>query len=221
MNNSVIIKGNNHGITVVLDDKQDFEALKKQVAEKFTESSKFLGAAPVVLGFEGRVLLPDQERELLDVIRESCELQIICLVDNDVEREKRYEKTLNEKLMEMANVTGKFYKGTLRSGQALNFDTSVVILGDVNPGATVTSTGNIVVLGSLKGQANAGTSGNENAFVFATEMMPVMLKISDHLARCADKQDKEESHEMQIAFLEDGQICLEPISKKIWNDIRL
>ena len=221
MDNSVIIKGNNHGITVVLDDSMDFEKLKECVAEKFKDSSKFLGAAPVVLGFEGRALLPDQEKELLDIITANCELHVVCLVDNNTEREKQYEKTLSEKLLDIAGATGTFYKGNLRSGQALTFESSVVILGDVNPGASVTSTGNIIVLGALKGQAFAGAGGNENAFVFAIEMAPVMIRISDFLARSSDKPDKEDPKGMQIAFLENGQICLEPLNKKVWNDIRL
>ena len=62
MDNSVIIKGNNHGITVILDSKMEYSKLKDRVAQKFKDSSKFLGAAPVVLGFEGRPLLPEKEK---------------------------------------------------------------------------------------------------------------------------------------------------------------
>ncbi|MEI3190241.1 MAG: septum site-determining protein MinC [Lachnospiraceae bacterium] len=36
-----------------------------------------------------------------------------------------------------------------------------MILGDVNPGATVVSKGNVVVLGALKGTIHAGAAGNE------------------------------------------------------------
>ncbi len=235
MENPVIIKGNNHGITVILDPSVEYAKLRDFVAEKFRDSSKFLGAAPVVLGFEGRALLPEQEKELLSIITESCELRIVCLIDSDAERQQQYERTLNEKLLDLSAASGTFYKGNLRSGQALTFETSVVILGDIHPGASVTSTGNIVVLGSLKGQAFAGAGGNEKAFVFAIDMSPVMIRIADYLARAADsdrppekensrffgRQGKGEPKGMQIAFLENGQICLETLNKRIWNDIRL
>ena len=122
MDNSVIIKGNNHGITVILDSKMEYSKLKDRVAQKFKDSSKFLGAAPVVLGFEGRPLLPEQEKELLDIITESCDLRVVCLVDTNEARDKQYEKTLNEKLMELAGASGTFYKGNLRSGQAVHFE---------------------------------------------------------------------------------------------------
>ncbi len=221
MDNSVIIKGNNHGITVILDSKMEYSKLKDRVAQKFKDSSKFLGAAPVVLGFEGRPLLPEQEKELLDIITESCDLRVVCLVDTNEARDKQYEKTLNERLMELAGASGTFYKGNLRSGQAVTFETSVVILGDVNPGASVTSTGNVIVLGALKGQVFAGAGGNEKAFVFAIDMAPVMIRIAGYLARSCDKTDKEEMKKMQIAFLENGQVCLESLNKRVWNDITL
>ena len=221
MDNSVIIKGNNHGITVVLDAALEYSKLKAAVEEKFKDSSKFLGSAPVVLGFEGRALLPQQEKELLDIISASCELNVVCLVDNDENREKKYEKTLKERLLDISGSSGTFYKGNLRSGQALTFESSVIILGDVNPGASVTSKGNIIVLGGLKGQAFAGFGGNTNAFVLAIDMAPTQIRIADVIARSPDAPAKEEGKEIKIAFLEEGNIYMEPLNKKVWNDIRL
>lgn len=221
MENPVIIKGNKHGITVFLDAKLDFALLKKHVEEKFRDSAKFLGEAPVVLGFEGRPLLPDQEAELIDVINKSCDLKIVMIDDHDTGREERYKKQLEEVLMEIDRAQGSFYKGNLRSGQEVFFEKSVVILGDVNPGALVISKGNVIVLGSLKGQVAAGAYENENAFVFAIDMSPVQMQIAGVRARASDEPAKESERGMKLAFIEDGRICLEPLNKKIWNDIRL
>lgn len=44
----------------------------------------------------------------------------------------------------------QFYRGTLRSGQVISSESSVTIIGDVNPGAKIISQGNIVILGALK-----------------------------------------------------------------------
>ncbi len=221
MENPVIIKGNKHGITVFLDAKLDFETLKKHVEEKFRDSSKFLGEAPVVLGFEGRPLLPDQEAELIDIINRNCDLKIVMIDDHDAGREERYKKQLEEVLMEIDRAQGSFYKGNLRSGQEVFFENSVVILGDVNPGALVISKGNVIVLGALKGQVAAGAYENENAFVFAIDMSPVQMQIAGVRARSSDEPAKDGDRGMKLAFIEDGRICLEPLNKKIWNDIRL
>ena len=50
----------------------------------------------------------------------------------------------------------KFYKGSIRSGQRLEFEGSIVIIGDVNDGAEVIAEDNIAVVGSLRGMAHAG-----------------------------------------------------------------
>ena len=57
---------------------------------------------------------------------------------------------------EVATSETKFHKGSLRSGQRLEFDGSIVIIGDVNAGAEVIASENIVILGILRGLAHAG-----------------------------------------------------------------
>ena len=45
MSNTVIIKGNKHGITVVLNGDDSFADLKNSVREKFRQSAAFFGKA--------------------------------------------------------------------------------------------------------------------------------------------------------------------------------
>lgn len=221
MNHPVIIKGNKHGIVVILDETMEFELLKEKIAEKFKESAKFLGDAQMAISFEGRKLTDYQQREILDIISDNCALHVICIVDFDEEKDKVFEKALNDKLIELSSTTGQFYKGNLRSGQSLEFDTSIIIIGDVNPGANVASKGNIIVLGALKGTVFAGAGGNTNAFVMALEMNPVQIRIADVIARSPDHPSKDAPKETKIAFLEDDNIYIEPMNKKVLSDIRL
>lgn len=221
MNNSVIIKGNKYGIVVILDDTLDFEELKSNIAAKFSESSKFFGDAKMAISFEGRKLSVDEQREVLDIIAENSSLHIVCVMDNDKEQEEKCKKTLEDKLMELSNRTGQFYKGTLRSGTVVEFETSVIIMGDVNNGARVVSKGNIIILGALKGTACAGATGNTNAFVVALDMSPLQIRIADIIARSPDNPQKEEIKEAKIAFLEEGNIYIEPLNRSVINDINL
>ena len=220
-NNAVIIKGNKYGIVVVLSSDVKFDTLKELVAEKFKESSKFFENANMAISFEGRDLTNEEQREILDIIQENTDMHIVCIIDNDAEREELFRKTLEQRLMELANNTGQFYKGILRSGASLEFETSVVIIGDVNHGARVVSKGNIIVLGALKGNAFAGATGNTNSFVVALDMRPMQIRIADTIARSPDKPVKEESKEAKIAFLEDGNIYIEPLTKSVLQDISL
>ena len=101
-----------------------------------------------------------------------------------------------------------------RSGQVLETETSIVILGDVNPGAKIISKGNIIILGALKGIAYAGAAGNSSAFVVALEMNPCQIQIADVIARSSDEKKKIDK-EPKIAFIENENIYIEPLSRDI------
>ena len=67
-NQSVIIKSNRYGLIVILDEKPDWETIKKEVAEKFSASAKFFGNAQMALCFQGRTLSMAEEQERLESI---------------------------------------------------------------------------------------------------------------------------------------------------------
>lgn len=221
MNNSVIIKGNKYGIIVVLSPDVPFDELKLLIAEKFKESSKFFENAKMAISFEGRDLTNEEQREILDIIEQNTDMHIVCVMETETQMEENMRKSLEQKLMELSNNTGQFYKGILRSGASLEFETSVIIIGDVNHGARVVSKGNIIVLGSLKGTAFAGATGNTNSFVVALDMCPTQIRIADTIARAPDKPAKDEVKQPKIAFLEDGNIYIEPLNKSVLQDINL
>lgn len=133
-------------------------------------------------------------------------------------------QTSNINDMEVSDDLGHFYRGTLRSGQSIEFASSIVVIGDVNPGAKVVAKGNIIVIGSLKGAAYAGVNGSQNAFIIALDMDPMQLRIGDLYARSPDskgflKKKKQPSKEMQIAFVENNNIYIEPINRSVLNSI--
>lgn len=221
MNHSVMIKGTKSGIIVVLDEETEFDLLVQQVAEKFRESSKFLGNATIAISFEGRKLSNEQQKILVDTISSNTQLFVACVVETDPKKEEVFRKNLEECLMDLTTNTGQFYKGNLRSGQVLDVETSIIVIGDINNGAKVVSKGNIIILGSLKGTAFAGASGNEHAFVVALDMNPMQIRIADVIARAPDKPAKNVVKEAKIAFIEEGNIYIEPLNKNILHDIYL
>ena len=100
----------------------------------------------------------------------------------------------------------------------MEFETSVVILGDINVGAQVVSTGNVIVLGSLYGTVYAGAVGKENAFIVALKMNPMQIRISDVIARSSDEK-QETPAEPQIAYLQDGAIYIDTLSRQTLTEI--
>lgn len=226
MSQPVIIKSNKYGINLILDSNLPFGDLLNHIADKFLESEKFFHNAHIAISFEGRELSKEEEYQILDTISQKTSIHVVCVIDNDEIREQYTKQKVEQCLSEESSNTGRFYKGTLRSGQVLEADTSIIIIGDVNPGAKVISTGNIVILGALKGTAYAGASGNEECFVVALDMNPVQIKISDVIGRSEDKgilaslrERRKVAAEPQVATISDGHILIEPITKNTFNNI--
>ncbi len=226
MSQPVIMKSNKYGINLILNPNIPFGELLGYITDKFLESEKFFKNAHIALSFEGRVLSDEEEYLILDAISNRTSIHVICIIDNDEIREQYTKQKIDQYLEESSGNTGKFYKGTLRSGQVLECETSIIIIGDVNPGAKIVSTGNIVILGALKGTAYAGTSGNEECFVVALDMNPMQIKIGGIIGRCEDKgilaslrERKRSAAEPQVATVLDGRILIEPITKNAFNNL--
>ena len=183
MSKPVVLKSNRYGINLILDDSMEFESLLDCIRERFKDSEGFFKNAKMAISFEGRKLTQEEEFRIVETITDHTSINIICILDNDALREELIRQKIERFEDEQAGKTGEFYKGTLRSGQVLDCETSIVILGDINPGAKVISKGNIVVLGALKGNAYAGANGNEQAFVAALDMDPIQIKIGDVMGR--------------------------------------
>lgn len=98
---------------------------------------------------------------------------------------------------------------TLRSGQKIEHDGDVLIIGDVNPDSYVVASGNIIVLGTLRGVVHAGASGDESAVVMALKLMPQQLRIASFFTRAPDVIEAPEYPER--AFVRNNQIFIEKI----------
>lgn len=254
MKNPVLIKGNKYGISLVLSDTLDFSELLNLIGEKFKESARFFDTdSQIAIRFEGRTLTNEEIEAVLDKIKTNCSLNICYILDTsktaedsftavseflkqqeeekEIEEEKAEETILSEPNTEFVNPNsedGRFYRGTLRSGQAIDSNSSIIIIGDVNPGATVMAKGNIIILGCLKGNAFAGSDGNSHAFVAALDMIPMQIRIGNIIARSSDTKRpkkgflrREPEPEAKIAYVENENIYIEPISRTVLSELNI
>lgn len=76
---------------------------------------------------------------------------------------------------------------TLRSGQKIETEHSLIIFGDVNSGAEIVAGGDIAVMGTLRGVAHAGAYDETGAgrFIFALNLQPTQLRIGSIISRGA------------------------------------
>ncbi|MCB0216015.1 MAG: septum site-determining protein MinC [Chloroflexi bacterium] len=100
---------------------------------------------------------------------------------------------------------------TLRSGQRITHAGSVVILGDVNPGAEVLAGESVVVWGRLRGMVEAGLAADEGSesgvVVCALDLAPTQLRIGRAIARAPEEPDRVPLPE--VARSVDGRIVVD------------
>ncbi len=103
---------------------------------------------------------------------------------------------------------------TLRSGQKIETEHSLVIFGDVNSGAELIAGGDIIVLGTLRGVAHAGaydeTGGGR--VIFALDLRPTQLRIGMVISRGSASEGGGGS---ELARVDGQSIVVEPYQAKL------
>ena len=102
-------------------------------------------------------------------------------------------------------------KETIRSGRKIYAEGTVVIIGDVNPGAEIIAGGDVIVWGRLRGLVHAGALGDETAVICALSLNPTQLRIADQITISPDYQHRTPIPEQ--AAIRQGQIIAEPWQK--------
>lgn len=100
---------------------------------------------------------------------------------------------------------------TVRGGQEVKVNCSVLICGNVNPGAQVIAGGSIDVRGTCRGFVHAGAFGDKTAFVVADRLMPAQIRIADLVARAPD--EPEQVSRAERAMIKDNMIIFEPVAR--------
>lgn len=221
MSSPVIIKSFQNGIAVILDDTLAFPDLLAEVGLKFRESAAFFKGAKMAVSFEKRTLTEEEEILLLRQIMDNCRLNIVCLVGKDEEKDRTFLKAIHQADKEKKEENdGQFYKGSLKSGQTLEIESSIVVIGNVGPGAVIAAKKNIVVIGSLLGEAHAGAGGETGCFVAALELSPEKLKIGNakyEIPKKAGRWSIRPKVVPKIAYEKEGTVIAEPITKELLN----
>ncbi len=117
---------------------------------------------------------------------------------NITEKPKETNQELSEPL---------YLKTTIRSGVEICHRGSVVVVGDLNPGATIIAGGDVLIWGALRGIAHAGANGNRMAVIMALKMQPTQLRIADLLARAPENPPPQPVPEVAYIGEEGIRIC--------------
>ncbi len=126
----------------------------------------------------------------------------------------KYQEGAKKKKTNIEEIKGKktlkILNKTIRSGQNIEYDGDILIIGDVNPDAYVIASGSIIVMGTLRGIVHAGANGDETAVIMALKLRPQQLRIASYVTRSPD-EEVETPEYPEKAFIENNQIYIEKI----------
>ncbi|MBO7745485.1 septum site-determining protein MinC [Paenibacillus sp. MWE-103] len=171
---------------------------------KLEKSHQQLLTGPIVhvqVKLGTRQVNEDEKERIKTAIRQQGNL-LVQSIESEVRPEPKPEDGNNVKLL----------AAIVRSGQTVEHDGNLLLMGDVNPGGTVLCTGDIYVLGALRGLAHAGYKGRKDTVIAASLLKPTQLRIDDVISRPPDEWITGDAM-MEYAFLSEGVMKIDKIAQ--------
>ncbi|NLL05686.1 MAG: septum site-determining protein MinC [Clostridiaceae bacterium] len=216
---SVVFKGSLNCLTIIMKEEVDFDEILSQMEGKILSAGKFFRGAKLMVKYRGKKLSSAEEEKVFQLLQTKSGAEITG-IEMDMEEPIKQEvepvpqphakiRMSNFYFKGLEEGITKFYRGTVRSGQLINFDGNIVVIGDVNPGAEIVAMGNVVVMGSLRGIVHAGANGNKQAIVVALNLQPTQLRIADVITRSPDEKDTSGQFVPELAYIKDDIVYIE------------
>lgn len=217
------IKGVNDGLLITLSATEKWERITGELAIKIDEKADFFAGAKVTVDVGERPVpkyelsslraLLERRNMILSVVTSDSKTTLASATALDIRTRsaRKSNDPDNDDVMpidpEEQGTTGVMVKRTLRSGRVIHSRGHVVVFGDVNPGAKIVATGDIIIWGRLRGMVHAGAEGDTGAVVCALDMSPGQLRIADFIT--TSPPDKRRSVRPEFACVRDNQIVVE------------
>ena len=203
MKNCVSINLKKDEILIKIDENSEQREIIEALKKKITELKKLYKDEKTPIRVTGKVLKNREIDEIQNIIKSKIDVEI----DFDTPKNLGLHSIKKAFAKEIAISETKFHRGSLRSGQKVETEGSLVILGDVNSGAEVIASDNIVVLGNLRGLAHAGAKGNKQAIISAGLLDTVQIRIAN-IVKEIDR-DEEPLHKQAYVYVQDDKIIIE------------
>lgn len=229
MNDSVVsAKGTTDGLVLRIDSRVDQSGIINGVRSFVESRKKFLFGNEVALEWVGGDPQEGVDSQLRAILSDEFNMKVR---QGTLQSEMEFETTSMEdflpaeeglfsKLENYDEANAKVLVTTLRSGQKIESEHSIIIFGDVNSGAEVVSGGDVVILGTLRGVAHAGaydeTGGGR--VIVAITFQPTQLRIGSTISR-GDGKPHKSSGGPELARIDGGSIIVEPYSVRTMNGL--
>ena len=179
---SIILKKEN--LIIKIEETAEQNEIMSALRKKMPELKKLYKDDKTPIFVTGKVLKNKEIDEVQELIKKTVDVK----VNFDSPRILGLHGIKRTFSKEIATSETKFHRGSLRSGQKIEFEGSLVVLGDVNDGAEVIAGENIIVVGILRGLAHAGAKGNKEAIISAASIEAPQLRIAN-IVKELEKED--------------------------------
>ena len=191
-------------LIITLNEKCEYKEIQKALKKKIPELKKLYKEEKTPIFVTGKVLKNKEIEEIKNIIKSEINVEI------EFDSPKvlglyGIKKAYNQ---DIGASTTIYHKGSIRSGQKIENEGSIVIIGDLNSGAEVIAGENIIILGRLMGLAHAGAKGNKKAIIAAEKIETPQLRISN-IVKSIRKEDDEYSVKYTFASVKGDKIELE------------
>lgn len=190
-------------ILVKIDDNSEQNQIINELQSKIIELKKLYQDAKTPIRVTGKILKNSEMEEIKEIISNEIDVEI----NFDTPTTLGLHSITRSYKKDVGTSETTFHKGSLRSGQKMEVEGSVVIIGDVNSGAEVIAADNVVVIGTLRGLAHAGAKGNKEAIIAASTLDTVQLRISN-IVREIDREE-ESIYEHAYMYIDNDKIIIE------------
>ena len=208
----VTIKGVKDGLVFLLDDSCEWDRLLQELQHKLEKTHQRILTGPIVhvhVKLGARSISEEEKEQIREIIGRKGNLLIQSIDSEQPPSEEKLETSPPIKMI----------KGIVRSGQTLQHEGDLLFLGDINPGGIIVCTGNIYIMGSLRGMAHAGVNGDETAIIAAAYLRPTQLRIAGVISRPPDEWGIEDAT-MEFAYIKDGKMEIDKLHQlhRLWPD---
>ena len=203
MKNYVSINLKKNEIVIKLADEATQEELVVNLKKKLTELKKLYQDEKTPILVTGKIL----KNKEIDEIRELIKSKIDVDIEFDMPKSLGLHSIRKTFEKDIAISETKFHRGSIRSGKKLESEGSIVIIGDVNSGAEVIASDNIIILGALRGLAHAGAKGNRQAIIAAGLVDTVQIRIANIVKEI--NRDEEPLHKQAYISIHEDKIIIE------------
>ena len=205
MKSCITINLRKDNIIIKINEDSSQEEIVYMLRKKIPELKKLYQGETTPIVITGKVLKNKEIDEIQELIKRYLDVNM----KFDSPRTLGLHGITRTYNKEIATSETKFHRGSLRSGQKIEFEGSIIVLGDVNDGAEVIAGENIVILGILRGLAHAGAKGNKDAMIAASSIEAPQLRIANVVKERERAEIQEETRKTYVYLNEKGEMILE------------